>query len=243
MKSPLANGHEWSILESVESTQNPAADSVRANDGIGIVLAHDQLSGRGRFGRVWVSKRGDSLTFSLLFREYADHPMPYLVGMSVAVAAAGVLHCQLRWPNDLVEGGKKLGGILTEMILDGNGRRVPVVGVGINLNQVSFPDEIAEIATSAHLVHGGTYDALTVAKKIVDRLATLPEPSDWSALAPIWGLFDATPGKRFRLTTGEEAIAVGIGSEGQLMCAVDGETQSVLAAEALFGPAARATRP
>lgn len=156
--------------------------------------------------------------------------------MSVALATAGVLHCQLRWPNDLTAVGKKLGGILTEMVLDADGRRVPVVGVGINLNQVSFPPDLEEIATSAHLAHGGTYDALTIAKKIVDRLAILPEPASWGALSQIWDLFDATPGKRFRLTTGEEAVALGIGSEGQLLCSVNGESQSVLAAEAIFGP-------
>lgn len=236
MKSPLANGFEWSIHDEVDSTQTLAADAVRNGTPIGIFLTHEQTAGRGRFGRVWVSQKGDSLTFSMVFREYADHPLPYLVGMSVALATAGVLHCQLRWPNDLTAVGKKLGGILTEMVLDADGRRVPVVGVGINLNQVSFPPDLEEIATSAHLAHGGTYDALTIAKKIVDRLAILPEPASWGALSQIWDLFDATPGKRFRLTTGEEAVALGIGSEGQLLCSVNGESQSVLAAEAIFGP-------
>jgi len=109
------------------------------------------------------------------------------------------------------------------------------VGVGINLNQVSFPEELSEIATSAHLIHGGQYDAEAIGLRIVSRLESLPEPSSWSALAPIWNLFDATPGKRFRLPTGEEAIALGIGSDGQLMCSVDGESQSVMAADAIFG--------
>lgn len=235
MKSPVGGRYGWEILEEVASTQNVAAEALRVDAPIGIVFAHQQSQGRGRFGRTWLSRRGDSLTFSLIFHEYADHPKPYLVGMSVALAVAGAMHCQLRWPNDLVENGRKMGGILTEMLIDPSGRRVPVVGVGVNLNQAEFPPEIAEFATSATLAHGGSYDARTVAEKIVERLAALPEPDSWDVLAPIWNLFDATPGKRFRLATGEEAVALGIGSEGQLLCSVDGESQAVMAAEALFG--------
>lgn len=226
---------EWTVHDVVNSTQNLAAEYLLRGSTVGVVFAHDQVQGRGRFGRPWLSAPGDSLTFSLVFREYADHPRPYLVGMAVALAAAGALHCQLRWPNDLVEGERKLGGILTELLPDEQGRRVPVVGVGINLNQSSFPEEVAAIATSAHLMHGGSYDPRQVGEDILKRLSGLPEPTSWSALAPIWGLFDATPGKRFRLATGEEAIALGIGSDAQLLCSVDGESRSVMAADALFG--------
>lgn len=236
MQSPVQGIYGWSILDEVESTQDIAAEILTSGWPVGGVIARDQTKGRGRFGRVWKSQPGDSLTMSLIFRDYADHPKPYLVGMAVAIAAAGVLHGQLRWPNDLTESGLKLGGILTEMIIDVTGRRVPVVGVGINLNQREFPEEIAHLATSAALVHGGSYDAVHIAKKIVDRLESLPEPTGWDVLAPIWNLFDATPGKRFRLMSGEEAVALGIGSEGQLLCSVDGESQAVMAADAIFGP-------
>jgi BirA family biotin operon repressor/biotin-[acetyl-CoA-carboxylase] ligase len=235
MRSPLDGGNEWRVLDESPSTQSAAAEILRSGERVGVVFAHEQTEGRGRFGRPWSSRRNDSLTYSLIFREYADHPRPYLVGMCVAIAAAGVLHCQLRWPNDLAEGGKKMGGILTELLPDENGRKVPVVGVGINLNQTEFQGELAEIATSAALIHGGSYDSEAIGRRIVSRLPDLPEPDSWEALAPIWNLFDATPGKRFRLVSGEEAIALGIGSEGQLLCSVDGESQSVLAADAILG--------
>ncbi|MGV3614412.1 MAG: biotin--[acetyl-CoA-carboxylase] ligase [Fimbriimonas sp.] len=235
MKSPLDGGRTWETLDAVESTQAIAAARLREGASVGVVFAHDQTAGRGRFGRPWVSQRGDSLTFSLIFWEYADHPRPYLVGMAVAAAAAGVAHCQLRWPNDLVEGERKLGGILTELLPDDQGRRVPVVGVGLNLNQTEFPEEIAHRATSLRLVREGAYDPETIARKILARLALLPEPEQWADLWPVWELFDATPGKAYRLPTGEEAIALGVGSDAQLLCSVDGESRSVMAAEALFG--------
>lgn len=236
MKSPLDGGQSWEVLDAVESTQTVAAQRLREGAEVGVVFAHDQTAGRGRFDRVWLSRRGDSLTFSLIFRAYADHPRPYLIGMSVAAAVAGAIHCQLRWPNDLVEGDRKIGGILTELLPDAEGRRVPVVGVGINLNQTEFPPEIADRATSLRLVREGVYDPRTIGESILRRLALLPDPDKWADLWPVWELFDATPGKAYRLPSGEDAIALGIGSDGQLMASVDGESRAIMAAEALFGP-------
>jgi BirA family biotin operon repressor/biotin-[acetyl-CoA-carboxylase] ligase len=235
LRSPVREDYGWLVVEEVGSTQTLAEHCLREDLPHGAVLAHHQSAGKGRFGRVWISQRGDSLTMSLIFRDYADHPRPYLVGMAVAIAAAGSLHCQLRWPNDLVIGDRKLGGILTELFRDQAGRTVPVVGVGVNLNLTAFPDEIADRATSLALAHGKTYEAKEVAKGILARLERLPEPESWNDLAPIWALFDHTPGKHYRLASGEEAVALGIGSDGQLLCSVDGESRSVLAAEALFG--------
>jgi BirA family biotin operon repressor/biotin-[acetyl-CoA-carboxylase] ligase len=211
MKSPASMG-SWLELDEVDSTQNVAAEQLRNSNPVGVVLAHHQHSGRGRLGRTWVSQRGDSLTASLIFHDYADCPLPHLIGMSVAVAAAGALYAQLRWPNDLIVAGRKIGGILTELIPDSGGRRIPVVGIGLNLNQLSFPDEIAEIASSLTLAHGGEYRPAEVLKLILDRLAELPEPTSWQALAPIWSVFDKTPGKLYKLPDGTLASAVGVGS-------------------------------
>ncbi len=63
----------------------------------------------------------------------------------------------------------------------------------------------------------------------------MPEPEHWSDLQPVWTLFDDTAGKHYRLISGEEAIAIGIGPEGELVCAVEGETTMVMAAEAILG--------
>ena len=234
MKNPLALG-SWLELDSVDSTQDVAAKCLSVGDRVGIVYAHDQLVGRGRFGRKWFSKKGDSLTVSLVFNDYADHPKPHLIGMAVAIAAAGALHVELRWPNDLILGTRKVGGILTEILTDAEGRKVPVVGLGINLNQSEFPEEVDGIATSLLLTHGGEYEGSKVINSILARLETLPEPNSWTDFAPIWALFDRTKGKNYRLADGTPAVAVGVGSEGQLICSVEGETRYVLAAEALFG--------
>ncbi len=235
MKSPIDKAYGWYEIDEVDSTQNVAAKILTSDEPYGVVLAHNQTQGKGRMGRTWISQRGDSLTMSLIFRGYGDHPRPYLVGMAAAAAAAGALHCQLRWPNDLVVGTRKVGGILSEIMKDKDGRGIPVVGIGINLNQTAFPPEIEDIASSLHLAHGGTYVAEAIAASIIKRIDLLPEPTDWPTLAPVWDLFDRTPGKMYRLTSGDYAVALGVGSDGQLLCSVDGESQSVMAAEAIFG--------
>jgi BirA family biotin operon repressor/biotin-[acetyl-CoA-carboxylase] ligase len=234
VKSPL-DLCIWSSYDEVESTQIIAADLLKEGAPIGVVFAKNQTRGRGRFDRTWHSEAGESLTMSLIFRDYADHPCPHLVGMAVACAAAATLHCELQWPNDLVFGDKKLGGILTELLPDEKGRRVPVVGVGINLNQRAFPQEIADRAISLAQYRGGAYDAEQIGRAILERVPKLPEINTWEDLKPVWMLFDHTPGKSYRTPDGSAAIAIGVGPDGQLICAVDGESVSVLAADAVFG--------
>lgn len=230
MKDPLGGGNGWRMIDTVDSTQRLAAEALRAGEPIGAVLAAEQTGGVGRFGRAWHSPPGTSLSMTLILRDYKDWPAPPFVGMAVALAAASAMHCQLAWPNDLMIGDKKVGGVLTELV-DG----VPLVGVGANLNVTEFPPEIAARATSLKLAFGGDHPPEAIAGRIVAVLRTLPEPVSWSALAPIWSMFDRTPGKRYRLPTGEEAVALGIGADGRLLCSVEGETQSVMVAEALFG--------
>ena len=235
MRSPLEGSREWLLLDEVESTQQVAVIALKDNAPSGVVFAKHQTKGTGRFGRAWFSEEGDSLTMTLILRSYPNHPKPYLLGMAVAAAAAGVVHCRLQWPNDLTIRGRKLGGILTELYPDEEARLVALVGVGINLNQKEFPADIAHRATSLHLEHGKQYDPLEVARQIVERIESLPEPNAWSDLAPVWSLYDRTPGKKYRLPDGQEATAIAVGSSGELLCSINGESHSLLAADAVFG--------
>ena len=235
MRSPTEFGI-WDIQDEVDSTQTIAAEYLKSGAPVGCVFARHQTQGRGRFNRTWLSSPGDAIAMSLIFRDWADHPAPHLVGMTVACAAAAKIQSELQWPNDLVFGDRKVGGILTELPPDENGRRVPVVGVGINLNQKSFPPEISDRAISLSMYRGGTFDPEALAREIVDNLANMPNSETWADLSAVWMLFDHTPGKRYRLPDGSEGVAAGIGPEGQLLCQVGGEIRSVLAAEAIFGP-------
>ena len=242
MKLPAG---EWLVFNEVDSTQSIVASKLLAGEKPGIVLARHQTAGKGRFGRTWVSEPGHSLAASIVFDNYVGHRHPWLIGMSVAAAAAGALHCQLRWPNDLSLGGRKLGGILTELVPDGDGASVPVVGIGINLGPIQFPSELQERATtlSAHRSQVPTPEQLLA--QILERVAGMPEPLSWQDVEPVWSLFDETPGKRYRLAGGQEAVALSVGPEGELLASVDGESTTIMAADAIFGsdPAHEKGRP
>jgi BirA family biotin operon repressor/biotin-[acetyl-CoA-carboxylase] ligase len=104
------------------------------------VAAHMQTQGKGRRGRTWVSQLGASLTFSLLWRfqcgASALSGLSLVIGVALirAFAQLGVQQAQLKWPNDVLVGGKKLAGILIELQGDMEGPSAAVIGVGINLN-------------------------------------------------------------------------------------------------------------
>lgn len=232
MKPPTGEFLDYPV---VESTQDVAKESLLTSTPAGVVFAHHQAAGRGRFKRTWESDFGDSLTMSLILDQYADHKEPWLVGMSVAVAVAGVLHAQLQWPNDVILGGKKVAGILTEIHPNSHGARIPVVGIGINLNQEHFPESIAHRATSLKIQTGKTFDSQYLATQIISSLENAPEPDSWESIAPAWMIFDKTLGKQYQLPSGEISTAIGLGPNGQLICSIDGETTSVLAADAIFG--------
>ena len=198
-----------------------------------VVFTWSQTKGRGRFDREWVSRPHTSIAMSMAFKKYADCPTPWLIGMSVAVAAASLLHCKVQWPNDLTLHGKKLGGVLTQMIRTNHQTFIPVVGIGINVLRGSFPEELSHQAISLEECRPGPYDLKKMAQSLVEKLKEMPEPTSWSMLQPIWMLFDATPGKKYKLPKGDVLEAIGIGSEGELIGSFGGEIQTVMAAEAL----------
>lgn len=186
-------------------------------------------------GRVWLDEAGSSLLVSMAMWDYADLAQPWLVGMGVALAAAGALQTQVRWPNDLTIGGLKVGGVLTELVQDPDGRKIPVVGLGVNLAQSHLPLELEGKATSLKLARGHEWSPKNAWCAFANVLESIPEPQSWEELKPVWEVFDDTPGKRYLTADGAEAVAIGIGPEGSLIASVGGETTSVMAAEAVFG--------
>ena len=167
----LGRAYEWHAV--CASTSDLVISRARAGAPAGLVVAADaQTAGRGRMGRRWHSPPGESLYVSLLLRPSRAAsevpPITLLVGGAIAeaLAALGVTP-RLKWPNDveLVEADgarRKLAGILTEMSTAGERVAQVVVGVGINVNGVDFPDEIAARATSLRRALGRPVDRADV---------------------------------------------------------------------------------
>ncbi len=119
-----------------------------------VVIAEEQTAGRGRAGRKWHSERGTGLYFTILLRPRLSPAQAPLLTMLAGISAHSAIEAQtgltleLKWPNDLLLNGKKIGGILTEMYAEPSAVRFVIIGIGINVNQEKFPDELSGVATS-----------------------------------------------------------------------------------------------
>ncbi len=118
-------------------------------------MAVDQHAGRGQKGTVWQSEPGKNLTISLLLTpEFLDPQRQFSLTVAISLALVrwleGLLQApvSVKWPNDLYVGDKKIGGILIENLLKGKRWKSAIVGIGINVNQVSFPAAIDGHTTS-----------------------------------------------------------------------------------------------
>lgn len=143
------------IYETVGSTNDEAKLLAREGYPEGtLVIAEEQTKGRGRKGRDWFSVPGKSLTFSLLLRPPQSTSLALLCALSCAWALEEKgFRVLLRWPNDILLGDKKAGGILVESSFSGDELLCVVVGVGINVNETreDFPPSLRESATSLFL--------------------------------------------------------------------------------------------
>ncbi len=148
----------------------------RASYAEGTVVVTDlQTAGRGRGDHRWTAPAGENLLFSFsLTVDSSDATfslLPVLTSLSVCegLDAAGIAGTQAKWPNDIVSDGKKLCGILIECRVRGPSARA-VVGVGLNVNQTTFPPELSDIATSIALIAARPFDRRELLGRILDSL-------------------------------------------------------------------------
>lgn len=158
-------GKNLIVLDSVSSTNDYL--KILGNKGCPngtVVAAREQTKGKGRLGRVWQTKKDDGITFSVLLRpNLAPNEVSAitpLVGLAVCKAIRRYIHldCMIKWPNDIIVGKKKLVGILTEMSAEFDAVEYIIIGIGINVNHTSFPEEISCKATSILLETGRHID-------------------------------------------------------------------------------------
>jgi BirA family biotin operon repressor/biotin-[acetyl-CoA-carboxylase] ligase len=175
-ENPLAR--EILTFEETASTNDVAARLGREGHAGGLlVFAERQTAGRGRFGRRWDSAPHAGLWFSLLLRPAFATPLwvrlTTWAGVCVASAIerATGLHAQVKWPNDVLIGGKKVAGILTECSSDMERGMFAVTGIGLNVNHEAMPDELADRAASLRQCAGRTFDRSAIAAAIIAELA------------------------------------------------------------------------
>ncbi len=132
-------------FESIDSTMRVAASCEPGT----IVLAECQLAGEGRHGHTWHSEPGNGIYCSIVLPNTPVLTLALGVATVEAIAQATGIQCDIRWPNDLMLGGRKVAGILVQLV-DGKA----ICGIGINVNHSQFPEEIAKLATSLRVQAG-----------------------------------------------------------------------------------------
>ncbi|MBS1765014.1 MAG: biotin--[acetyl-CoA-carboxylase] ligase [Bacteroidetes bacterium] len=166
---------QWFFLEETDSTNN--AIQQKLAQGIlpegSVVLADYQSSGKGQRGNSWQSNPGENLLFSMvLYPVFLKAESLFWLSKAIALAATDFVanHChevQIKWPNDIYVSGKKAGGILIENTFRGSEIYAAIVGIGLNLNQYSFEEQLSK-ATSMRIASGKNFDVRTSGKELFE---------------------------------------------------------------------------
>jgi BirA family biotin operon repressor/biotin-[acetyl-CoA-carboxylase] ligase len=167
--------HHFYKIGSTNTTAMAAAAKGAAEGSV--FLAEEQTAGRGRGAHTWDSARSAGIYCSVVLRP-ALPPADVLVmalaaGLVVRAAIEQVnahVQADLKWPNDVLIGGKKVGGILTEMNAEATGVRYMVVGIGINVNHASFPEELRHQATSLRMITGSEWSRVELTTALLKSL-------------------------------------------------------------------------
>ena len=198
-----------------------------------VAVTDNQTRGRGRHGRTWVSPPGSGLCLSLAYA-FAEQPanLPALtlaIGLGVieALESTGVGGVQLKWPNDLIAGGGKLGGILTETQAKAAGAVCVVTGIGLNLDlggDLDVDQPVADLARHAPDVPSSDVLAVQLIDTLLDVFATYGR----SGLAPYlqrWPQYDGLLGRAVSIDVpgpGPTGVGAGVDADGALLLETPG---------------------
>ncbi|WP_313568505.1 biotin--[acetyl-CoA-carboxylase] ligase [Acetoanaerobium noterae] len=155
MKSDFI-GHSVEVLESVDSTNDYAKKKAKELVDGSVIISLEQVKGKGRRGRSFHSGKGDGIYLSIILKPgFEPTKAPFITSIAGAALVNTFnkfnIQTKVKWPNDVLINGKKVAGILTEMSADMEFIEYIVLGVGINVSGLEFPNELKNIATSLKL--------------------------------------------------------------------------------------------
>lgn len=155
---------------------NDALKTMTGEPEFTCVVADEQSAGRGRRDRQWHSSPGDGLYLSVLLLPGTTWKLSLLSLMAAVCVAETLIERQvagvdIKWPNDVLVNDRKLSGILVESVSTGGGDPRIIVGIGVNLNHESFPDELAATATSLKIETGRATAVDEFLDQLLRRLA------------------------------------------------------------------------
>jgi len=207
-----------------------------------LVLADSQTAGRGRADRRWVTKPGTALAMSLVLRPTAEE-MDYIPRFT-ALAALGLvdaltkhgLSAEVKWPNDVLIGGRKVAGVLVEAFWQGEQLEALVVGMGVNVTREALPsaEELRFPATSIEVEMGESVERWDILAGILQSILSYRTILTTTAFVEAWNEKLALKGQRvaFRLPDGKVSSVrvLAVQPDGRLALQVEGQSEPFLAA-------------
>lgn len=231
LKNTQWAGCEIYCFDSIDSTNTKAKELAEAGHPSGtLVVADQQTLGRGRRGRSWESPAGTGIFMTLMLKPDIN---PNNASMLTLVAAMATVRAitevtgeaaQIKWPNDIVMNGKKVVGILTEMSAQFDYINHIVVGIGINVHNEEFPEEIAKTASSLLLECGHRIHRASLIEAFLEEFerlyAVYLETEDMSGLQKEYDSLLVNRGRQVRVLDPKEPFegkAMGISKKGELI--------------------------
>jgi len=224
-------GRTIHYYDSVDSTNTVARQLALNGAAEGTaVIAETQTRGRGRLGRAWVSPPFRNLYLSIILRpplaaaEVAQ--ITLVAGLATAEAAGEwAPGAAIKWPNDVVVGGRKLAGILAEMETDAEGVRFVILGIGVNLNAAAadFPPELRDKAVSLRAATGQLIDRVAFADRLLSCLEhryDLFLRAGFAGIRPLWESHSSLNGRQVEISGGGQrlvGVVTGIADDGTLV--------------------------
>ncbi len=238
-------GRNFIHFDEVDSTNVQCRRACSNNPIEGMVVAaEEQTSGRGRLGRSWISPKGTGIWMSIVLKPNIS---PMVAPRATLIGAAAVytalkdmgISVGIKWPNDIVINGKKICGILTEMNAEIERVNYVIMGIGINVNMESFPDELKEKATSLKNELGNEVDRKKLVANILNNFEVFYEEfkntGDISRVIEICKEGSLLINKEVRVINGNNEVictVIDIDDEGELIVKhKDGTTKRVISGE------------
>ncbi len=227
----ITKRYHFDVLDSTNKKAKELASQSCENGTL--ITADAQMAGVGRRGRTWSSEKGAGIYMSMVLRPQIEIAAVSMLTLVAAMAVAKAFEqlgifsettpC-IKWPNDIVLNKKKICGILTELHLDKNKMDSVIIGVGINVSNQCFPEEIKETASSIFLETGKQIDKNLLVESVWNSFSVYYErflnTQDFSLLKKEYEMYLLNQGQRVTVLdpVGEyEGIAIGITNKGELL--------------------------
>lgn len=239
MKMDIQN-YNVIYLDTIDSTNTYAMKNAEKYN---LIVADEQTAGKGRLGRSFESNKGTGIYASIVVRpdkktyDVANITLVAALAVQRAMEKLGV-KAKIKWPNDIICQGKKLCGILTEMKNDGDKVKFVVVGIGINVNNEKFLEELADKATSMYLLQCKKYDRADILLEVLKEFDKLYDQytknDNLDFMKNEYNEKLVNRGSEVIVefkNENKKAILIGVNETGILKVLIDGEEKNIVSGE------------